>query len=411
VVNFNSLRIVTGDERVQFGFVQRMFGDAHSALGYYFGLALVEAPFYALGKLLARLGLDAVWGHPVEQAAVALGLGVVTLLSWPLLRPVFAGLSLRSAGVSLLAAAFGTPLFYFATFVPGKSHATDAVVFAAVIYLTYRYFTSPNPEPWLPYTLGALFGFSYTVRYFSGAESVVLVLLLFWWRRYRHAIEIALTSAIVCLLLFLVPWSLGVKVFSGGNYSAENVLTFAPLNPLRMLFTNHRGYFVWAPVAALAVLGLVHLFRTRTEHRRFLVAVVGMSIGLISSYSLISFWDGTWFFGQRFYTPLFPVVAIGLAGLLDVAPRLGGAAAVVATGWTLFLCFNLVTIGGPQYRATIPGGATDLALLAHRTHTGLGAYAFGIWHKSNLLAPFFTWPFGTRGLHSGGPARPLAPPT
>jgi hypothetical protein len=161
-----------------------------------------------------------------------------------------------------------------------------------------------------------------------------------------------------------------------------------------MLFTDHRGYFVWSPVAALAVVGFVHLFRRRPEQRRFLVAVVGMSIGVIASYSLIGFWDGTFAFGQRFYTPLFPAVAMGVGGLVDLAPRIGSAAASLATAWTLFLCFNLVTIGGPQYLNTTSGGASDLGLLPHRTHTSVGAYAFGIWHKSNFLQPFVAWPFG-----------------
>ncbi len=394
VVNFSSLRIVTSDERVQFDFVERMFGDVPNALGYYFGLALVEAPFYALGKLLGSLGLHTVSGHPVEQTAVALGLGLLTLASWPLLRATFGALSLPRPGFSILAAGLGTPFFYYAAFVPGKNHALSGVLFTAVVFLVVRSFRAAESERWVPPAIGAVFGLAYTVQYFNGAEAVVLIALLLWWRRIRDAVEIAVVSAAVCLLLFVIPTAFGVHVFAG-PYKADDVITFAPLNPLRMLFTDHRGYFVWAPVAALAVIGIVLLFRQRPHHRRVLVAVAGMALGLIVSYSLIPFWDGTWAFGQRFYTPLFPVVAIGLGGLLEVRPRLGTAAAVVATAWTLFLCFNLVTIGGPQYRSDTPGGASDLALLVHRTHTGLGAYGFGIWHRSNLLEPFVAWPFGT----------------
>jgi hypothetical protein len=409
VVNFSALALVTGDEEVQLTFVKRLFGDAPRALGYFFGLGLVEAPFYALGKLLDAAGLDTVAGHPVEETVIALGLGLLTVAAWPLLATVLRGLSLGHAGFAILAAALGTPFFYYATFVPGKNHALDGLLFCAAIYLVFRYFRADTPERWVPYALGALYGLACAVRYFNGAELALLLLLLVVWRRYRHAAEIALTASVAFLLLMLIPRALGVPVFShtvGGNYTTT-ILVFAPLNPLRMLFTDHRGYFVWAPVAALAVPGLVLLFRRRPEHRRFLTTIVAMGLGLVAAYAFVPFWDGTWAFGQRFYTPLFPLVAIGLAGLLDAAPRLAGAAAAVAVSWTLFLCFNLVTIGGPQYLKTTPGGVEDLALVPVHTDTSPGAYGFGVWHKSNLLRPLFAWPFGTQGQAvSGSRARP-----
>lgn len=393
LVNFNGLALNSGDAGVQFGFVRRMFGDAPTAVGYYFGLALVEAPLYAIGKVLDHLGLHTVAGHTVEESTVAFGLGLLTLIVWPLLRSLFRGLQLPHVSFALLAAGLGTPFFYYAAFSPGKNHALDAVLFTGVVYLTYRYFSRALPERWTPYAIGAVLGLSYTVRYFSGAEAVTLVAVLLLWRRFRHAAEIAVTSAVGCGLLFIIPHAFGVEVFTGGNYSPD-VLTFAPLNPFRMLFTNHRGYLVWSPVAALAVIGLAHLFRRRPEHRRFLVATVVMAVGLMSAYVLVPFWDGTFAFGQRFFTPLFPVVAIGLGGLLDAVPRAGIAAASAAAAWTIYLCLNLVIIGGPQYLSTTSGGATDLALVAPRTNTSLGAYAFGVWHRSHLLGSFIAWPFG-----------------
>ena len=385
IANFEAFRLVSGDESVQYHFVQRLYGDRHDAVGYYFGLGLVEAPFYGIGKLLDHAGLHTVSGNPVEQAAAALGLGLLTIAAWPLVGAVIRGLRLPAAGFAILAAAFGTPFFYYAVFLPGKNHAVDGVLFAGAIYLVFRYLRTDGRERWVPFALGALFGLSYTVRYFDGAAAVMLVLALLAWRRWRHAAQVAVTSAVVCLVLFAIPLAYGIPVFSGGNYSAENVLVFAPLNPLRMLFTDHRGYFVWSPVALLATIGFVLLFRSRPEHRRFLAAVAAMSLGIMWAYSLVAFWDGTWTVGQRFFTPLFPVVAIGLAGLIDAAPRIAVAAAAVATAWFLFLAFNLMVIGGPQYVSNTPGGASDVALLPSRTHTSVGAYFWGIRFRSHLF--------------------------
>ncbi len=384
VLNFSALRSCDRRRGRPVHVRPAAFRGRSPALGYYFGLGLAEAPLYAGGKLLDTLGIHSIRGYPVEQTTIALGLGLLTLAAWPFMVGVLRGLRLRYAGPVLLAATLGTPFFYYATFVPGKDHALDAVLFSAVVYLTYRYFKSADPERGLPFALGVVLGYSYTVRYFSGAEAVVLVLALAWYRRWRHAVEIALTSAVVCGALMLVPIAYGVPIF-GGGYRADNVLAFAPLNPLRMLFTNHRGLFVWSPVTALAAVGLGLLIARRPESRRFLVVVTAMGVAIMCSYTLVAFWDGTWAFSQRFFTPLFPLVVIGLAGLAAAAPRFTLVAATVTVAWSLFLAFNLTIIGGPQYLSNTPGGATDLALVPHRTHTSPGAYLWGVYHRSNLL--------------------------
>lgn len=76
---------------------------------------------------------------------------------------------------------------------------------------------------------------------------------------------------------------------------------------------------------------------------------------------------------------------IGLAGLADALPLTTRALATLAVAWWLFLAFNLVLIGGPQYLDTTTGGASDLALVPHRTHTCLGACVWGFRHNSRLV--------------------------
>jgi hypothetical protein len=384
IVAYSSLSLADGDSQVQYRFVRRLFGDADNALGYYFGLGLLEAPFYGVGKVFRGLGIHTLMGQPVLPATVALGLGLFTLAAWPPLAAILRGLDLPHPGLVILAAAFGTPFFYYAAFSPGKNHAPDAVLFAVVLYLAYRYFRESEPERWVPFALGAVLGVACTVRYFSGAEAVMLVLFLAWCRRWRHALIVTITATIAALLLLAVPWALDVPVF-GGGYAAERVLTFAPLNPLRMLFTNQRGFFVWSPVSALAAVGLVLLFRRRPEHRRFLSAATLMGVGIMAAYAFVPFWTGTFAFSQRFFTPLFPLVAIGLAGLVEAVPRTALAAAAVATAWSIFLALNFVIIGGPQYLSDTRGGASDLALVPFRTHTSIGAYLWGVKHKSNFF--------------------------
>ena len=236
----------------------------------------------------------------------------------------------------------------------------------------------------MPLAIGAVLGFACTVRYFNAAEGVALVLMLVLLRRWRHAVELTLAAAVIFLVLLAVPLSLGSSVLAGGS-SPDSALTFAPLNPFRMLFTNHRGYFVWSPVAALGLIGFVLLLRSRPAHRLFLATAGVMGVAIVASYSLVTFWDGTWSFSQRFFTPLFPLVAIGLGGLAVSVLRLTVVAATAACAWSLFLAFNLEIIGGAQYLSTIPGGATDVAAIPTQGHVSIGAYLWGIRHRSLLL--------------------------
>lgn len=381
VVNFSALQVDTGDGTVQYQFVQRLFGDRSHAGGYFFGLGLAEAPFYGLGKLLELAGITTIAGQPTRQATIALALGLLTTFAWPLLSPILRGLGLPQPGLLILAAVLGTPLFFYATFKPWKDHALDALLFTACLALVYRYFSSDAPRRQLVFAIGGVLGASVTVRYINGAEGVALVLVLVALRRWRHAIEVTISAAAVSLALFAVPWALGASVFSGGD-SPDSALTFAPLNPLRMLFTNHRGYFVWSPVAALGCVGFLLLFKTRPAKRIFLAAAGAMGLGIIASYALVVFWDGTWSFSQRFFTPLFPLVAIGLGGLAVSLPRLTAVAAAVACAWSLLLAFNLEIIGGPQYLNTIPGGASDVAAIPIHSNVSIGAYVWGLRHRS-----------------------------
>jgi hypothetical protein len=261
-----------------------------------------------------------------------------------------------------------------------------------VLALTFAYFRTEQPSGRLVLALGALLGFSMTVRYFAGPEILPLVAYLVWLRRFRHAAGIAAAAAATFLLLALIPKAYGVGIFTGGSYSPDNVLIFAPLNPLRMLFTDHRGLFVWSPVAIVATIGYVRAVRTRPEQRRFLLLAAAMGVAIVASYTVIPFWDGTDSFSQRFFTSLFPLIAIGLAGAFEARPRTVSVAAALCVAWSLFLCFNLQTIGGYRFFNRHVNSATSLAGLPRHEHYSVGSYTWGIYRQSRLVRSWLPWP-------------------
>jgi hypothetical protein len=423
--NFAVLSLQGGDAPVQYAWVQNLYGDRAQAwgsvgpghpIGYFFGLGLLEAPFYGLGKIFEHAGVTRFLGWPIKPAFVCIGTGFVLIAcSAILLVKLMRRLQLRFEGFALLTAAFGTSLFFWVVFSPGKNHPADAALFTVVVYLTYRYFNAETRSELLLLAVAAVLGFSITVRYFAGAEAVAFAVVLLYLRRWRHAAILAGATAASSFLLFLIPWGLGTPVF-GEGYSPGSAgeIGLHPLSPVRMLFTDHRGLFVWSPICILAVVGLVVLFRRHREQRPFLIAIYAMGLGIMGAYAFVPYWDGVWSFGQRYYTPLFPLVVVGVAAALDACGRrlrpLVVAGAAAATLWSLYLAFNLVVARPqvPAWEAAVPTGATGVAGLPRHQHLSAGEYGWAIYERGRLVPHLIPWPFGGRSTSVGSRALALA---
>jgi hypothetical protein len=383
-INFNVLAVVDGDSSVQYTFVRRLFGEDVEALGYQFGLALLEAPFYAVGKLLRTAGLETVEGAPVEQAAVAFGGALYVLATVLLCARLLKALGLSFRGSALFFATFGTPLFFYGTFFPGKSHACDTFLLTLALVLLLAYLRAGPDDTRLVVALGLVFGLALTVRYFSAGGLAAVVAGLLVLRRPRHAALLAATGAATAGLLLLVPLGLGVPL-TGGNYDTH-VLGVDLLGPLKMLFTEHRGLFVWSPVALLGAIGYVRLLGRPGRERGFYALAGSMAVAILVSYAAVPFWDGTWSFSQRFLTPLFPLVAIGLCSLAAVRKRTMLVLASLATAWSVYLALTLQTVGPPNDNYDdLEGGAFDVAVQVVERDVNAGEYVWGLRHASRLV--------------------------
>jgi hypothetical protein len=108
-----------------------------------------------------------------------------------------------------------------------------------------------------------------------------------------------------------------------------------------MLFSDHRGLFLWTPLTAFAVVGFVLLvYRARHDDRRqFLWTLSASAFALLFAHSIWGFWDGAFSFSSRFLTALFPVFLIGVA---ELRRRFGApvyALLVLCVAWSLMLAF------------------------------------------------------------------------
>jgi hypothetical protein len=348
-VNFNlfTLDYVPDPIRV-YHFLQRLFGDrAGGADAYEFGLAFAWAPFYAFGKLFVHVtGVHSIGGQAALPGIVASSAGLFALGACAVLVPVMKGLRLPGTAFVLLCALFGTPLFYYASFNPGHTHAFETLLMCSVVALLYAYFRRSAPSPWFALGIGFLLSWAVTVRYFLAAPAIALFLGLAWYRRWRDAALVAATPLVGLVLAGLAAYETSGDVFqgasepgSGGVNKALGVLRFAPLNPYRMLFTEHRGLFIWTPVSLLGAIGFVYLLRSRRSDRPFLAICGAMAVATVLAYVFSPYWDGGGppEFSTRYLTSLFPYIAIGLGGLLLWRPLVVRTAAVLAVAWSLLI--------------------------------------------------------------------------
>lgn len=337
-LNFGAYRVF-GDGEQYFSFLERLFGVREEGSGYNFGVGLMNAPFYAAAFVAEKAGL-AAGGHSITQAAIT-----IASITWLLVAGIVTlcfldRMNLPRRGVAVAAALLGTPAWYYASFSPSYSHAADAGAFAlaaaGVWWLWHR-------EDLLPrLAAGGAMGLAVAVRPFNAGVVAGCVLALVAYRRYRDAVLTGVAAVAAFALLATVPLALGLGLtsrFDGTSVSAGSV-GLAPLSPLRMLFSLHRGLFVWTPVTLLAVIGLVLLLRGRRE-RPFLVTLAAMGSGLLLMHVALDWWDGGWSFSMRHLAAPVVLYGVGVAGFLAAVRRpLAVTAVVAATCWSVFLGMN-----------------------------------------------------------------------
>ena len=335
-LNFGAYRVF-GDGIDYYSFVQRLFGDRPTGSGYNFGTGLANAPFYGAAKVAqALVGARANRLLPasITIAAIAYVLLAMALTAW-LVRQM----KLPHPWLAALLAVFGSPLWYYASFSPSYTHAADAAGFSLAAAALWQVFAHEDIR-WRV-AAGAALGLEVTVRPFNLALVLGALVALLVQRRVRDAVVVGIGAAATTGLLLLVPLLLGTSLRRRADGEVVAHLAFSPLSPFRMLFTEHRGLFIWTPATLLATVGIALLLRARGRFHPFVATLTVMVASLLASYAFFAVWDGGWSFSARYLAAPLPFYAVGLAQLFATRLRrvrtglaaLAGAAVL----WSVFL--------------------------------------------------------------------------
>jgi hypothetical protein len=321
------------------------------------GSALLWAPFYATGDLIAR-GLRAA-GRPVAAdgysapyiAAVACGSAIYGLLA--LVLAVTAARRLGGTGSPLAAASLpgalavwiGTPLLFYMYVAPPMSHAPSAFAVSAFVlaWIVVR-------ERWSLgglVALGVLAALMAMVReqdaffvagpaldfaiHVSRAPASARLVLA------GRALAGAAAAAAAYLPQALAYLSLNGYV--GPSRLVARKMTWTAPHAVEVLLAPGHGFFVWTPLAALALAGLAWLPRhaARARAAGALTACLALAV-LLQVYvaGSVESWTVAGAFGQRRFVALTPLLVLGLAALGASAAgwrRRGLLAAVALAVW------------------------------------------------------------------------------
>lgn len=337
------------------------------------GPAIVWAPFFAIGHLLAlggrALGLPWTTDGYSEPYIVLIGFAsalstlATLLLGYDLVRRLYG----QATGLlATLATFLGTSLFYYAFYKPDFAHALASCGVMLFLYLWVRHWGKRTSPQW--FYLGLAAGFMSTLYWIDALFALLPAGEILWEAgqilrepvaaRIRGMGRLAGNALLFgggALLAFspqMVVWKIIFGRFI--TQPQEGFATPAGFAPLALLLSPLHGLLPWTP---LAVLGMVGLFFLAWEKRPWGIWVLlGLALYFCYNATLES-WHGGGTFGLRRLTNAFPFFLLGVAALLAWLRRRRAESAVVValvpTFWAGMVLLRFLTYALPHHPAEL----------------------------------------------------------
>jgi hypothetical protein len=355
------------------------------------GCAILWSPFYAAGHVAAvATGAPRDGFSTPYIAAVAYGSAVYGFLAIVLAIQCARRLGLGDAAAAV-AVWIGTPLLFYMYVAPPFSHACSAFAVALFTWVWLR-----GRDTWSPAgmaALGAAGALMAMTReqdvFFVAAPALDWLLALGARRAARGARGEAggavagLAAAATCFLVVYSPQLVTYRILNGHfgpHASVTNKMKWYAPHALQVLVSPEHGFFVWTPLAVLALAGLFAL----PACRRTGVALPLAVAALLQIYvgGSVDSWTVAGGFGQRRFVALTTAMVIGLSALRALAAGRAArwavtAAVVVAVYWNVALTAEFATGLMDRQRLEPARNAYDAFVTLPRMAPGLASrYVF-----------------------------------
>jgi hypothetical protein len=311
------------------------------------GCAILWAPFYAVGDVVAHAagapldGYSKPYVSAVAYGSAVYGFAAVLLGIACAERLGFAGL------IPGLMVWVGTPLLFYMYVAPPFSHACSAFAVALFVTVWLRV-----RERWTPgglFVLGVTAALMAMVRE-QDAFFVVGPAADFLVAPGRRTTIPAALAGIAGGVLAYAPQALAYLRLNGHlgpHASVEHKMSWSAPHVIQVLVSPEHGYFLWTPLAAIGIAGLI-VMASHADLRRIALCMLLMVAFQVYIGGSVESWTVAGGFGQRRFVALSVLLIVGLAaGFSALAARAAssGAAvrrtaiaiAVVAVYWNIAL--------------------------------------------------------------------------
>lgn len=293
---------------------------------YYVGTAILSAPLFLINHgvnlLLFGEGDGYSKSYQLTVAFNALFFYLIGILGFiRVLR--FFNLNNLVISASILMITFGTNLNFYTVYFPSFSHVFSFCLIAWFLYFSLLF--GSNSKKRYVIILAFLLGIVFLVR---PTNSIVLILLPFcfnslssFFKEVKNLVlnHKSLFFGSVLIFLFLISIQLFINYFQLGKFTFNtyNGESFSfLLNPKwkEVLFSYKKGYFIYAPIMLLSVLGSYFLFKIN----QFLF-YGWLLLSLILLYVTSSWW--CWWYGgglgMRPFVDFLPILFLPISIMLS----------------------------------------------------------------------------------------------
>jgi hypothetical protein len=354
------------------------------------GCAILWAPFYAVadaGVRIARLAGANVEANGMTKpyiAAVAYGSAFYGFLA--VLLSI--GIANRLIGSGLWAGVIvwlGTPLIFYMYVTPPMSHACSA--FTVALFLTiWLHAMESWPMRWT-IALGASAALMTMVReqdvfFVIGPVCDFMLILVTTWR-YRRRIGPMIAAGAAGALTFVLcyaPQLLAYHALNGRFGPSQLVgrkMSWTSPHRIEVLFSTEHGFFLWTPLALVAIVGIAYAMWRDREWRHgdadyILTLMLIMTLAQVYISGAVESWTVAGAFGQRRFVGLTAILVVGIAIWLEFARARParyalGAIATLGIYWNIALMAQFGTGMMDRQRLELRRNAYNAFVVLPRT--------------------------------------------
>lgn len=286
------------------------------------GVAYFQAPFFFMGHIWAKLFGDEADGYSdIYMYFLCIGAIFWQYVFFKLLQRIFKFYNLSQAAFAFTVPlmSFGTNLWFYTQIFGTYSHLYTLLSISLFFYAGLKFFNSPNDNKGKYFSwMIVCFSLALITRNINVLAILLLPCMGFKFKEFSSYLavlkdKIALTGLFISFgLIFsmFLFWKMQTGHWLVDSYPDEHFYWGSP-KILKSLFSPHKGWFFYTPLALIGLIGLY--YSPRKTAINFLV-VLALVIYMTSSWWC---WDYGTAFSMRAYIDWYLFVSIGLGFLME----------------------------------------------------------------------------------------------